>query len=222
MLGGCLKPLGKLGCLAIFTFGVAVAAIAFYVGAIEPRTEGARAWKSAADAFGEVVKLEADVENAEPFDAPADGQLSDAQLARFVSVQERLDTEGEAAKARVLDRAAAVRAALQSDASTSVATAQLAEELAAAMGALKATQVAAMNGAGFSVDEYRWVQRATLAALGVSVMPTDLRGIAGGGDPSDALGRVREGGETNAYNEALAAPYAEQRADWATLAVLGF
>ena len=121
-----------------------------------------------------IPKLERSVRNQAPFRAPASGDVTPAQLDRYMSVQQKV-------RSRLGTRAAEIeekyRTLLAKDSATVTdvpALIRAYRDLATGYVEAKRVQVNALNEAGLSLDEYRWVRRQAYAALGVPMMDLDI------------------------------------------------
>lgn len=227
---------GLFGCfmvLALLAVGVAVGG---YFFAFKPLQAVAADWGEAVDDFREVTALEGRIDNTEPFAAPDDGLLTDEDVERFVAVQQTIAEtaaeEREALETKYEELRLATEDGLDTDKMGPREFVMAVRDFADALRAAKEAQIEAMNAADFSIDEYRWVQRETLAAMGVRVMPadvtrlTDIRlediGEVGSIDDLRELGgEVREAVKAPEENVELVEPYVEHKQDWTRLAVLG-
>lgn len=126
----------------------------------------------------QIPEIEATVQNKSPFTPPPSGELTKAQLERFMKVQ-----------ATVKDRLGKNLDALQrnyqslkdkKDASITDLPQILSayKDMAASWMDAKRAQVAALNDAGLSMDEYRWIRAETYQSLGVPFIPIDFAQIA--------------------------------------------
>jgi len=124
--------------------------------------------------LGKVPELEHSVRNQAPYVPPASGEVTAAQLDKFIKVQQavraRLGAQGTMIEKRYHDLLAKKEA-----------TALDAPELISAYKDLalgyvdgKRGQVEALNDAGFSLEEYRWVRKQSYAALGMPMMDFDV------------------------------------------------
>lgn len=184
-------------------------------------TEGVRRLADASE-------IERGLTTTTPFVAPASGELTEAQVTRFLRVQEavvaalgqRADAFG--AKYRELT-------APQPDGSTSVPTLpqllSALSELSTLYLAARRAQVEAMNRDGFSRDELSWVRVRVYQAAGLEVLRYDARdlerliaALASGArlDPPDV--RLPDAPDRN---KALVAPHATRIAQWLGLAAFG-
>jgi hypothetical protein len=121
-----------------------------------------------------VPELERSVRNQRPYVPPASGEITAAQLQRFIRVQQavrdRIGAQGAMMEKRYHDLLAKKEA-----------TALDAPELISAYKDLavgyvegKRVQVEALNDAGFSLEEYRWIRNQSYAALGMPMMDFDV------------------------------------------------
>ena len=158
-----------LGCgIALLITGVAVSIAAYYIY---------RQVSTAVTQFAELAQvpdLERSVRNHEPFVPPASEELSDSQIEKLMQVQSEVR--------RVLgERMAAFEAKYKSmtgkeSASISDAPALLRaySDLAATWLDAKRGQVEALNAAGLSLDEYRWVRHQAYRAIGMAYVDLDI------------------------------------------------
>jgi hypothetical protein len=123
----------------------------------------------------QVPALEKSVRKQGPYSPPASGELSAAQLEHLLRVQQTV-------RARLGARAAEMERRyhdlMQKSGNATVADApQLVSaysDLAKAYVDAKRAQVDALNQAGLSLEEYRWIRTQAYAALGVPAMDHDL------------------------------------------------
>jgi hypothetical protein len=124
--------------------------------------------------LGSVPALERSVRNRAPYVPPPSGEVSQAQLQRFLRVQQTV-------RARLGARGAEFERKYRTLLDKKEATAVDLPELVSAYRDLatgyvdgKRTQVEALNDAGFSLEEYRWVRLRSYAALGMPMMDLDV------------------------------------------------
>jgi hypothetical protein len=154
--------------LLFFLAGVVVAGVAYYLY---------RQVSSTVAQFAQLEEfpdLERDVRKKEPFVPPASEELTASQVDRFVRVQaqvrERLGArfaEFQGRYTTLADRGEATLADLP-------ALLAAYRDLAAVWVEAKRTQVAALNEADFSLEEYRWVREQVYSALGRAYVDLDL------------------------------------------------
>lgn len=124
-----------------------------------------------------VPELDRTVRNRSPYAPPPSGELAPAQLERLLGVQASV-------RARLGDRVHEFERKYETLLAKDSATITDAPELVAAYRDLasayveaKRAQVAALNEAGFSLEEYRWVRGRAYAALGMPLMEVDIARI---------------------------------------------
>lgn len=125
-----------------------------------------------------IESIREDVRNTQSYRAPEDAVLSDAQIERYLAVQ-------QAMASRLEDRVNTLRARYEEiDARGGDPTpAELAGAWSDVTGLLvEATQaqVDALNAQSFSLEEYRWVRARVLEAAGFAAPGYDLTDLAGG------------------------------------------
>lgn len=176
--------------------------------------------------LGSVPELERSVRNKAPFDAPASGELTAAQVERFVRVQRAVRAS---LGRRFAEMEQKYKTLLAKKEATVVDVPQLVaayRDLAAAWMDAKRAQIEALNAAGFSLEEYRWVRRQVYAAVGLPILDLDVgrlveniqKGTAEEA-PAELAGSVGPGGPE--VNQRLVEPYRGELEDNAALASFG-
>ncbi len=161
-----------IGCgLALLLVGIA-GSVGFYYFVYKP----ARSFMASMSEIGELAELDAKVTNTQAFTAPADDTLTEAQVRRFVAVQESLHAK-MGARASELQAKYKALDAEKDVALTTVVGAY--RDLFGIIGEAKRTQVEALNAQSFSLDEYSWVKARFYEAAGVAVTGIDFREMAG-------------------------------------------
>jgi hypothetical protein len=213
------------GCLVVLV----LCAVAAGIGAVlvfrsaRPLVERAGQTMDALANVGRARELEAGVTSTASFAPPASGEITEAQLQRFLGVQRkvytRLGAGVEALKAKYAEvRRPGVHAVDYG-------------QLLAAFGEVsdvyldgKRAQVEALNAAGFSVAEYRWVRLRVYAAAGVEVTDVRLedleRLLKQSGARVDAPATA-DLGAVPAPNRALVKPHLAEIEEWVPLAFIG-
>ena len=127
--------------------------------------------------LGSIPALERSVRNQSPFVPPASGELTERQVSRLVQVQ-------QAVRSRLGERAGEFerkyRTLLAKDSATVFDVPELVSayrDLATTYVDAKRAQVEALNDAGVSLEEYRWVRGRSYAALGMPMMDFDVSRI---------------------------------------------
>jgi hypothetical protein len=175
--------------------------------------------------LGKVPEIERSVRNQSPYAPPSNGEISAAQLQKFLAVQQKV-------RAKMGVRAAEMERTYHTLLSKKEATALDMPELVAAYRDLagvyvdgKRAQVDALNAAGFSLDEYRWVRTQSYAALGVPMMDFDVTRMiedAKAGRTPAAPNRMITVGPTGPpANQKLVKPYEKVITDYAPFGFFG-
>lgn len=123
--------------------------------------------------LGQVPEIEAGVRQRGGFTPPANGELTESQVARLVRVQAQVRQrlgEGAAEFERKYRTLAAKDEATLRDLPALAAGYR---DLAAIWLDAKRAQVAALNDADLSLDEYRWVRDQAYRALGMAFVDLD-------------------------------------------------
>ena len=154
-----------IGCAVLLLVGMVGAAGASYY-----------AYHKVSSAFtqfaelGSLPEIERSVKNQRPYEPPATGEPSAAQIEHLLEVQ-------AAVRARLGAKADEIehryRRLLAKDSATVVDLPELVSayrDLAGAYVDAKRAQVDALNRAGFSLGEYRWTRSRAYAALGMPLL----------------------------------------------------
>lgn len=199
------------GCLVVVLVALVGAALAWWF-ILRPMwnagVEGAKEWVSAID-------LGDDITNQSPYEPPADGRMSQAQVDAFIRVRKRIAADMGPDLAR-LARQAGDAANDRASGDTPPSLADLGNaygELSDTVKKLRAAQAAGVNETGLSREEYAWIRRQSIAAMSQLVpMPSagDVAGMAGlpglpgftGPDPDDETAQAAA-----RHNAALLRPH---------------
>jgi hypothetical protein len=217
------------GCLVVFVLAVVATAIALYFGYrfARPYIDDATSYF---DRVRDIPAIADRIENKAPFPAPENGELTESQVERFLSVQEHvrktLGTRWSELEARAT--------AFQEKAKASGRDLSLGEvagifsDLGGIFVEARAAHVDALNAQKFSSAEYRWVRLRMYEAAGLE--------LAGSLDLSAIENMVRRGAEGTGVNvpemslpevtvpeknRALVKPHADKLKEWLPLAFLG-
>lgn len=218
ILIGCLIVL----VIAMVGFGVA----AFYAyRAMRPVIDNAATYL---DKAREVTRLGEQIKNRTPFEPPKNGELTQAQVERFVAVQTRVRSDLDGQWGDIEKKSAELKAkadARSQDWSLNEFT-DVFSDIANVYLAGRKAQVNALNVQRFSEEEYEWVRRRVYEAAGVE--------LAGGMDLSKIEGLARETAgrqgveiqsmklpEVPEANIKLVKPHAAKIKEWIPMAVLG-
>lgn len=127
--------------------------------------------------LGSLPHIEGSVKNQRPFEPPPAGEPSQAQIERLLEIQGNV-------RARLGARADEIehryRRLLAKDSVTAVDVPELVSayrDLAGAYVDGKRAQVDALNRAGLSLEEYRWIRSRAYGALDMSLLEVDVSRI---------------------------------------------
>ena len=176
--------------------------------------------------LGSVPEIERTVRNQSSYTPPESGELTPSQVERLVRVQTRVRNRlGE----RVADMERKYKELLEKKEATAFDLPTLIaayRDLAASWVEGKRAQVEALNEAGFSLAEYRWVRGQAYRALGIPMMEIDVAQMiedAKSGQPTQPPGTISgsfgPGGPEQ--NQKLVEPYRKQLENSAALASFG-
>jgi hypothetical protein len=216
------------GCLVIVGLGVVASVVAGFLAwrVAQPYVESASDYVAGFRALGELEELDRQVANTDAYAPAATGELSDAQVDRFVRVQERVRGALGArfaelqAKYKQLDRELdeGRRTLSFIDAASALS------ELSGLVVDARRVQVEAINAEGFSQGEYNWVRTRIYQAAGIEATGFTL----------DDLQRLaREGAERGIdipevtfpevpiRNRDLVRPHVSKLKEWVPLAFFG-
>ena len=162
-----------IGCgVIVLVLGVAAMAVGVYVG-IKVKATVTRLAE-----LGKVPDIEREVRVRAAFTPPGTGELTASQVDRFLRIQRRV-------RDRLGENVAKFERTYQTLANKKQATATDLPALLSAYGDLaamfvdaKRTQVAGLNDAGLSLDEYRWIRSAAYQAIGAPYVDVDFARIA--------------------------------------------
>ena len=209
-----------VGCLiAVGLLGVAGAAGSYVIY---------RKVRSGVSRFAQLAAvrdLEGSVRNQADFRSPASGELTPAQLERFLEVQ-------QAVRQRLGKSVEELERKYRSLLEKKEATAADLPELVRAYGDLatgfvdgKRAQVTALNQTGFSLAEYRWVREQAYAAIGIQLIGLDLAqlidDLTNGRTPAAPEPRFEPVLPAPGRNQKLVAPYRKALEDNVGLAFFG-
>ena len=128
-------------------------------------------------ALGEIPAIERGVRNTSTFTPPDSGELTEAQVARYVKVQQDVRALLGARFDEFQTKYAELSKRMDSHQNTALdAPSVIAayRDLARTYVDAKKAQVEALNRAAFSLSEYRWVRQQAYAAIGMPVMDLDV------------------------------------------------
>jgi hypothetical protein len=218
VLAGCLIVL----VIALIGFGVA----GYYAyRAMRPVVENGISYL---DKAREVTRLGEDIKNKSAFEPPANGELTESQVERFLAVQNRVRTDLGDKWGEIEKKASEIRAKADrnsNDWTLSEFTAMFSEIGGIYLDGRK-SQIVALNTQRFSEAEYEWVRLRVYEAAGVEMagnmdlakieaLARDQASQNGVNLPKMDLPKVPE------KNVALVKPHVSKIKEWVPLAVLG-
>jgi hypothetical protein len=210
-----------IGCAAVVVLAVAIAGVGSYYAY--------RKVTSTVASFAELAAisdLEQSVRNQSEFVPSASAELTESQVENYLAVQRAIRTrlgfrvdELERTYHRILDKD-------ESDLSDAPLLIAAYRDLAAVFVDAKRTQIDALNDAGMSLAEYRWIRRQIYGALGVPMADFDLAGIfssvKNGRTPDlPDIMSMTKGPAGPENNQKLVAPHRKELEDLAGLAFFG-
>lgn len=179
--------------------------------------------------LGEIPDIERRVTNQAAFTPPEAGELTEAQVTRYVQVQQQVRSVLGARFDEFNTKYAELSQRMNRDEGTALdapAVINAYRDLARTYVDAKKAQVDALNAAGFSLDEYRWVRGQAYAAIGMPVMDFDIAKVienVKSGNTDDVKGTV--GGSIGPSgpesNKALVEPHKKMLEDNAALTFFG-
>ena len=210
-----------VGCLVVLVLaGVAVAGVSYYA------YRQARAMFVQFAELGQVPEIEQSIRNKSAFVPPASDELTPGQVERLMKVQARV-------RQRLGERFGEFERKYKALADKEKATIADAPALLAAYRDVaagwldaKRSQVEALNEAGLSLQEYRWIRDRAYRALGVPFMDFDVSKIveeirSGGNrvEPGRISGAIGPSGPDG--NRQLVESYRKQLEENLALAAFG-
>jgi hypothetical protein len=218
---GCVVGLVLLGLVVGVAAYVVWRAASPVVEQVSNVTEGLRR-------LGDVSAIERDLANTAPYTGPESGELTDAQVARFLRVQ-------TAVKSALGARADAFAAKYKELSRTLPDGTVTVPSLPQVLGGLSdlstlyldawRAQVEAMNTQRFSREEFSWVRSRVYQAAGLDAIRYDardlervIRAMTAGKEVEPPQVRLPDAPERN---KALVRPYRDQVATWLGMAAFG-
>ncbi len=173
--------------------------------------------------FKEVPDIERRVQNKAPFTPPATGELTKADVDRYMKVQDQLHARLGARVKQLDEKYKALEKANQGHPSITEALGAL-SDLGSLIVEAKRAQVDALNSAGFSLEQYNWTRKAVYEAAGLP-MSIDFSQIiekASIGEKLDSTTMHEAAfGDVPERNKELVAPHVEKLKERAGLAFFG-
>jgi hypothetical protein len=182
-------------------------------------------------ALGEIPAIDRGVRNSADFTPPGSGELTEAQVTRYVKVQGQVRSllgsrfgEFNAKYAELTRRMDSG----QGNAFDAPAVIGAYKDLARTYVDAKKAQVEALNAENFSLGEYRWVRQQAYAAVGMPLMDFDvskvIEDVTSGRTPQEPQGPSMGGALEPTgpeINKTLVAPHKKLLEDNAALSFFG-
>lgn len=175
--------------------------------------------------FSQIGELEKQVRSTASFAAPENGVLTDEMLARFMRVQEAMETRLGPRVTQLRAKYDQIERNMRSEdrRASFGETMDALKDLGTIVLDAKRAQVDALNSENFSVREYEWVREQAYAAVGIVASGFDLKELQ---EYAQQAGRTEREepeavGEVPARNKELVAPFKEKLERWAPFAYFG-
>lgn len=214
------------GCLIVLVIACIGAGVAtFYAYRLaKPMLDNAGGYLARAR---EMSQLADRITNKTPFEPPKNGELTQAQLERFIAVQTKVRIQLGSRWDEIETKSSEIRKKTEGNHAMSISEVTgIFSDLANLYIDARRAQVTALNTQKFSEGEYEWVRRRVWEAAGVQV--------ASGIDLSKIEDLAREAAEKNQAtvpdipmpdvpekNVQLIKPHTAQLKEWIPLAILG-
>ncbi len=210
-----------LGCLGVVVLLGIVGGVLGYVFVWRP----ARAYITSFKQLGELADIDKTVTNKASFTPPDNGELTEAQVARFVKVQEAMESRLGARNAELKAKYDQLESQQKGENRQPTFTEAMGalRDLTGIIVEAKHAQVDALNASGFSLEEYAWVRGQVYAAAGLPFSEMDLARLASAAQSGSREVPTTEvgGSEVPEVNKALVKPYVEKLQQWMMLGVFG-
>ena len=215
-----------VGCLIIVVLGVILFAVGgyFLYRAASPYVENARDYL---EGMREVGDLEKQITNTTPYAPPESGELTEAQVERFVRVQDSVRAALGQRFNEIDQKYQRLKADAEARRQPSVGDMMNAlSDIANVFVQARRYQVNALNQEGFSQAEYSWVRDRVFQAAGMEITAmVDLQKLESAvreGTGIDNIGAPRvPSPEVPEKNRALVKPHLDKLDDWLPLAFFG-
>ena len=215
-----------IGCLVIALFAAVLVSVGGYLlyRAAQPVLEDARSYLQGLAELGELQKA---IANQTSYAAPASGELTDAQVQRFVRVQDSVRTALGQRMNEIEEKYKHLKANAESRQEPSIGEVLSAlREVGNLFMQARRYQVEALNREDFSQSEYRWVRDRMFQAAGIEVASmVDLQKLEEAARQNTGLQDLKAPElpkmEVPEKNRALVKPYVQQIDRWIPLAFFG-
>ena len=175
--------------------------------------------------LGRVPELERSIRNRSPYVPPPSGEVSSAQLQRVLEIQKVVRTRLGARGAEMEQKYRTLLAKKEATALDMPELISAYSDLAAGYVDGKRAQVDALNRAGLSLEEYRWVRKQSYAALGLPMMDLDvaamIEDVRNGRKPAEPERVLPLGPSGPPATQKLVGPHQKELEDYAPFAFFG-
>lgn len=206
---GCLIVVGVIG------VALAVGGYLFYRNVVKP----------VASSFAQLQalpELDRRVTNTTSFTAPASGELTEEMVRRFTKVQEQLQGQLGTRLDELKVKYDQFEHGFKGEGTAGVTQVMDSlKDLAGVLVEAKRAQVQALNDAGFSLAEYKWVRQQVYGAAGLVSSGFDISEMVKNGGSSRGRIQTEAPAEVPERNKALIAPLRQQLEKWVPLAYFG-
>lgn len=162
-----------IGCgVVVLVFGVVAVGVVYY-GYTKVRST-----VSQFSELGKVHDIEQQVRVKTPFAAPSSGEMTAAQVDRFMAVQAKIKQRLGTDMAAFEKNYKALADKKEATVTDLPALMSAYKDIAAGWMNAKRAQVDALNDVGMSLDEYRWVRNSSYRALGIPYVDLDFSKLA--------------------------------------------
>lgn len=175
--------------------------------------------------LGKVPELERSVRNRSPYVPPPSGEVSSAQLQRVLEIQKVVRTRLGARGAEMEQKYRTLLAKKEATALDMPELVSAYSDLATGYVDGKRAQVDALNQAGLSLEEYRWVRKQSYAAIGMPMMDLDvaamIEDVRNGRKPAEPERVLPLGPSGPPATQKLVGPHQKELEDYAPFAFFG-
>jgi hypothetical protein len=218
-----------IGCLIVLAIGIVVGGVGLYF-AYDRLIKPGIAMATSVKELARLGEIEKSVKNTAAFTAPANGELTEAMVSRFVKVQQQVEQKIGPRLKELKAKSELVQKLDEgsNDGKGKFTFADVAtgiKDLVSTLIEAKSAQVEALNQTDFSLKEYEWVRNQAYAAIGVVAVGIDMKKFAADAQAGNVKGLPKPErevtGDVPARNKELVAPYEKQLQAWAPLAFFG-
>lgn len=207
-----------IGCLGVFGVLFVAGGIVLYVYVLRP----AQTMFQGAQQFAQIEEMNEQVQNRSSYSAPESGELTEAQVTRFMQVQRQMRDRLEGRYQELQQKHDELEARRQAE-GREVGYRELIDAWSDISGLVveaKQAQVDALNAHDFSLEEYQWVREQVYLAAGFGAYSASLTEMAQAAeDEREVVVSNRE--RVPERNVELLEPYRENLEDYLGLAFFG-